>query len=89
MQDIRMQERMILERDRRMRRMGDKTDAGRKGAGSVSGPYSLNPDPTKNLNPDPVPDPSYFLTLSEIFFLHNFIITRFSHKKSQLKDGLL
>ena len=36
---------------------------------------------------DPVPDPSYFLTLSEIFFLQNFIITRFSHKKSQV--GLL
>ena len=27
---------------------------------SVSDPYSLNPDPAKNLNPDP----SYFLTLS-------------------------
>ena len=28
---------------------------------SVSDPFSLNPDPAKNLNPDP----SYFLTLSE------------------------
>ena len=35
---------------------------------SVSDPYSLNPDPAKNLNPDPVPDPNpnYFLPLSEI-----------------------
>ena len=24
---------------------------------SVSDPYSLNPDPAKNLNPDPDPDP--------------------------------
>ena len=41
---------------------------------SVTDPYSLNldPDPAKNLNPDPVPDSSFFLTLSEIFF-HNFI----------------
>ena len=31
---------------------------------SVSDPYSLNPDPAKNLNFDP----SYFLTISEIFF---------------------
>ena len=35
--------------------------------------YSSNPDPdpAKNLNPDPVPDPdpSYFLPLSEIFFI--------------------
>ena len=31
---------------------------------SVSDPYSLNPDPAKNLNSDP----SYFLTISEIFF---------------------
>ena len=32
---------------------------------------NLNPDPAKNLNPDPVPDPdpSYFLPLSEIFFI--------------------
>ena len=28
---------------------------------SVSDPYSSNPDPAKNLNPDP----SYFFTLSE------------------------
>ena len=39
---------------------------------SVSDPYSLNPDPANNLNPDqdPVPDPgpSYFLPLFEIFF---------------------
>ena len=38
---------------------------------SVSDPYSLNPDPANNLNPDqdPVPDPgpSYFLPLFEIF----------------------
>ena len=34
---------------------------------SVSDPYSCNPDPAKNLNPDP--DPSYFLPLSEIFFI--------------------
>ena len=38
---------------------------------SVSDPYSLNPDPdpAKNLNPDP----SYFLTQSEknIIFFHN------------------
>ena len=31
---------------------------------SVSDPYSLNPDPAKNLNPDP----SYFFPLSEFFF---------------------
>ena len=30
---------------------------------SVSDPYSLNPVPAKNLNPNP--DPSYFSTLSE------------------------
>ena len=29
-----------------------------------SDPLSLNPELNKNLNPDPVPDPSYFLTLS-------------------------
>ena len=53
---------------------------------SVSDPYSLNPDPDKNLNPDPVPDPapdpapdpSYFLTLSEIFFPHNFLVFHMS-----------
>ena len=33
---------------------------------SVSDPDSLNPDPAKDLNP--VPGPSYFLTISEIFF---------------------
>ena len=32
---------------------------------SVSDPYSLNPNPAKNLNPDPDPDPSYFFTLFE------------------------
>ena len=46
---------------------------------SVSDPYSLNPDPDNNLNPDPDPvsdpDPSYFLSLSEFFFLlHNYKI---------------
>ena len=50
---------------------------------SVSNPYSLNPDPAKNLNPNQ--DPSYFLTLSEFFFLHNFIITRFSHQKKSIE----
>ena len=53
---------------------------------SVSDPYSLNPDPDKNLNPDPVPDPApdpapdprYFLTLSEIFFPHNFLVFHMS-----------
>ena len=57
---------------------------------SVSDQYSLNPDPNpaKSLNPDPDPSYRYFLTLSDIFFLHNFIITRFSHPKSQLKDRM-
>ena len=32
---------------------------------SVSDPYSFNPDPAKDLNPVPDPDPSYFLTLYE------------------------
>ena len=38
---------------------------------SVSDPYSSNPDPAKNLHPDPVPDPvpSYFLPLYEFFFI--------------------
>ena len=35
--------------------------------GSVSDPYSSDPDPAKNLNPDP--DPSYFLPLSEFIFI--------------------
>ena len=36
---------------------------------SVSDPYSSNPDPAKNRNPDP----SYFLPLSEFFYLlHNY-----------------
>ena len=53
-------------------------------ATSVSDPYSsnLDPDPAKNLNPDP--DPSYFLPLSEIFFYY-FIIIRFSHQKKSIK----
>ena len=29
---------------------------------SVSDPYSLNPDPAKNLNPDPDPDPGKFFS---------------------------
>ena len=58
---------------------------------SVSDPYSLNPDPAKNLNPDldpiPDPDPSYFLPLSEFFFflLHNFNSLRFSHQKKLIE----
>ena len=41
---------------------------------SVSDPYSLNPDPAKNLNPDP--SHRYFLPVSEFFFklLHNYKI---------------
>ena len=35
---------------------------------SVSDLYSLNPDPAKNLNPDPGPDTSNFLPISEFFF---------------------
>ena len=37
---------------------------------SVSDPYSLNPDPAKNLNSDP----SYFLTISEnkLKLLHKY-----------------
>ena len=46
---------------------------------SVSDPYSCNPDPAKNLNPDL--DPSYFLPLSEIFFITSYVIIRFSHQK--------
>ena len=49
---------------------------------SVSDPYSLNPDPANNLNSDP--DPSYLLTLSKKNFLHNFIITRFSHQQKSI-----
>ena len=46
--------------------------------GSVSDPYSSNPDldPAKNLNPDP----SYYLPLSE-FFLSYLIIKIFSSKE--------
>ena len=53
---------------------------------SVSYPYSLNPDPAKNLNPYPVPDlePSYFLTLSEEE-KNYFMIIRFSHQKKSIK----
>ena len=54
---------------------------------SVSDPYSSNPDPAKNLNsdPDPVPDPSYFLPLSDFFFITSFINIRFSHQKKSIK----
>ena len=44
---------------------------------SDSDPYSLNPDPAKNLNPNP--DQSYFLTLWKEIKLNYFIIIRFSH----------
>ena len=47
---------------------------------SVSDPYSLNPDPAKNLNPDL----SYFLTLSEKKFNY-FLIIRFSHQKKSIE----
>ena len=56
---------------------------------SVSDPYSLNPDPAKNLNPDP--DPSYFLTLpvSEIGFFITSYLQDFLNKRSQLKNRML
>ena len=47
---------------------------------SVSDPYSLNPDPAKNLNPDS----SYFLPLSEKK-IYYFIIIRFSHQKKSIE----
>ena len=67
-----------------------------RGMGTVSDPYSSNPDPdpAKTLNPDmdPVPDtdPSYLLPqpVSE-FFLNYFIIISFLIKRSQLKDRML
>ena len=39
------------------------------GTGSVSDPYSLNPDPdpTKNLNPGPDPDPGKFFSPTKKF----------------------
>ena len=44
---------------------------------SVSDPYSLNPDPAKNLNPDPDPDPGKFFSptknLLEIEEKKNFV----------------
>ena len=33
----------------------------------------------------PDPDPSYFFTLSEIFFSRYFIISRFSHQKKSIE----
>ena len=50
---------------------------------SVSYPYSSNPDPAKNLNPDPI----YFLPLSEKKIY--FIIIRFIVKRSRLKDNVV
>ena len=45
--------------------------------GSVSDPYSLNPDPAENLNPDPDPDPGKFFSptknLLEIEEKKNFV----------------
>ena len=60
---------------------------------SVSDPYQLNPDPAKNLNPDPDPEDlesgsGYFLTLSEKK-LNYLIIIRFSHQKSKFKDYIV
>ena len=54
--------------------------------GSVSDPYSLNPDP----DPDPAnnlnPDPSYFLTLSDDNIkIISYLIIRFSHQKKSIK----
>ena len=57
-------------------------------SGRVQDPYSLNPDPNpaKNLNQDldPVPDPSYFLPLSE-FFKITYKYKIFSSKEVNLK----
>ena len=50
---------------------------------SDSDPYSLNPDPAKNLNPNP--DQSYFLTLWKEIKLNYFIIIRFSHQKKSIE----
>ena len=56
---------------------------------SVSDPMSSNlvPDPAKNLNPDPgpVPDPSYFLPLSDFFLLLHTVLIRFSHQKKSIR----
>ena len=53
---------------------------------SVLDPYSLNldPDPAKNLHPDP--DPSYFFTLSEKKLKFRYgIIIGFYHQKKSIK----
>ena len=42
-----------------------KNKGGYTVAGSVSDPYSLNPDPAKNLNPDP--DPGKFFSPTKKF----------------------
>ena len=50
----------------------------------------LNPDPAKNLNPDPEDlDSGSKLFLNSIWKnLNYFIIIRFSHQRSQLKDRM-
>ena len=53
---------------------------------SVLDPFPLNPDPAKNLNPDP--DPSYFFTLSEKTKITSVLRIRFYHQ-CQLKDRML
>ena len=51
---------------------------------------SSDPDPARNLDPDPGrrpldPDPSSFLTISKNIVLNYLIIIRFSHQKKSIE----
>ena len=62
------------------------------GSTSVSDPYSSNPDPAKNLNPDPERPWIRILAISLHYLKKNlnyFIIISFYHQKKSIKKRML